>query len=69
MIKKLTRKVVQMTIIVLVMYLIASIIKFIGVGALVMYLIAFIIKFIGAGGHAEHTAAAAWLLFYLWYKQ
>ena len=50
MIKRITREVIQMTIIVLVMYLIASIIKFIGAGVLVMYLIASIIKFIGAGG-------------------
>jgi len=48
--KKTNKKVIQMTIIILVMYLIVSIIKFIGAGVLVMYLIASIIKFIGAGG-------------------
>ncbi len=57
MIKRLTREVIQMTIIILVMYLIVSIIKFIGAGVLVMYLIASIIKFIGAGGQELITSS------------
>ena len=58
MIKRLTREVVQMTIIVLVMYLIASIIRFIGAGVLVMYLIASVIKFIGAGALVMYLIAS-----------